>query len=145
MSNSPAVVFDTSVLVSAVLIGGSVPDRAVRHALEHGSVVASPDPLDELAGVLSREKFDRYVDWTKRRAFLEALAERAIVLEPAEPVSACRDPDDDKFLELAVAAAADAIVTGDDDLLVLHPFRGTAILHPDTFLDSFLGFRQGQP
>ena len=47
---------------------------------------------------------------------------------------ACRDPDDDKLLELAVNGAADFIVTGDDDLLVMNPFRGIAIVTPAEFL-----------
>jgi uncharacterized protein len=51
-----------------------------------------------------------------------------------ETVTACRDPKDDKFLELAVNASADIIVTGDEDLLVLHPFRGISILRPADFL-----------
>ena len=49
-------------------------------------------------------------------------------------ITACRDPKDDKFLTLAVAANADYIVTGDDDLLVLHPFRGIQIIKPAEFL-----------
>ncbi len=48
----------------------------------------------------------------------------------------CRDPDDDKFLELALSGDADVIVSGDDDLLVLHPFRGIPILSCDAFLES---------
>ena len=46
----------------------------------------------------------------------------------------CRDPDDDKFLELAVSGNADYLVSGDDDLLALHPFREIPILRPAEFL-----------
>jgi len=59
----------------------------------------------------------------------------------AEPVEiktrirACRDPKDDKFLEVAVDGRADAIVTGDHDLLELHPFHGIAILTPADYLN----------
>jgi predicted nucleic acid-binding protein len=51
------------------------------------------------------------------------------------PVRACRDPRDDKFLEVAVHGRADAIVTGDRDLLDLNPFRGIAILTPAEYLE----------
>ena len=53
---------------------------------------------------------------------------------PAERVTACRDPKDDKFLEIAVAGEADVIVSGDQDLLVLHPFAGIPIVPPNAFL-----------
>ena len=58
-------------------------------------------------------------------------------IEPAERVSACRDPDDDKFLEVAVNGNATHLVTGDADLLALHPFRGVAILTPADFVALF--------
>lgn len=51
----------------------------------------------------------------------------------AETVAACRDPSDDKFLELAVTGRAELIVTGDLDLLVLDPFRGISIVTPGAF------------
>jgi predicted nucleic acid-binding protein len=51
------------------------------------------------------------------------------------PIRACRDPRDDKFLEVAVHGRADAIVTGDKDLLELNPFRGIAILTPSAYLE----------
>ena len=51
-------------------------------------------------------------------------------------VSVCRDPKDDKFLELAVSGAATHIISGDDDLLSLHPFRGVAIISPQDFVSE---------
>ncbi len=51
-----------------------------------------------------------------------------------ERFAACRDPKDDKFLELAVSGRADLILTDDNDLLVLHPFRGITIVGPATFV-----------
>lgn len=49
-------------------------------------------------------------------------------------IAVCRDPKDDKFLELAVSGTATHIITGDDDLLSMHPFRGIAILSPQQLL-----------
>lgn len=51
------------------------------------------------------------------------------------PITACRDPKDDKFLELAVSGRATHIISGDTDLLTLNPFRGIAILPPRAFLE----------
>ncbi len=70
----------------------------------------------------------------EREEFLVALLERALLLEPTEEIHACRDAKDDKFLELAVSGSASCIITGDDDLLVLHRFRNIAIITPAEFL-----------
>ncbi len=48
-------------------------------------------------------------------------------------IKECRDPTDDKFLELAINGAADVIVSGDEDLLVLDIFRGIPIVTPAAF------------
>ena len=52
-----------------------------------------------------------------------------------ERIAECRDPKDDKFLELAVYGSASCLITGDEDLLVLHPFRGIPILSAAQFLE----------
>lgn len=134
MTNKTRFVVDTNTLVSAVLVEGSTPDRALRKARARGVLLVSPDTLDEAAEVLSREKFDRYVSWEPRQEFLEALADQSVVVEPVESITACRDPDDNKFLEVAVEGGAAAIISGDSDLLELDPFRGVAIMEPAAFL-----------
>jgi predicted nucleic acid-binding protein len=63
------------------------------------------------------------------------LAQQAQQVSAVEVVRECRDPKDDKFLELALSAQASCLVTGDQDLLVLHPFRGIPILTPAAFLE----------
>jgi predicted nucleic acid-binding protein len=55
-------------------------------------------------------------------------------VEPSRRITVCRDSNDDRFLDLAVAGRADALVTGDEDLLVLHPFEGIPIVRPVEFL-----------
>ncbi len=136
MSSSPRFVVDTNTLVSAALMEDSTPDRAVRRALRTGTLLSSPDTIDEATNVLSRETFDEYASWKRRRELLEALADQSVVVEPIISIEACRDSDDDKFLELAVEGEADLIISGDRDLLVLHPFKGISILPPADFLDS---------
>jgi predicted nucleic acid-binding protein len=69
-------------------------------------------------------------------AFVEDLALVAVVIELRGNVRACRDPDDDKLLEIAARGGADCIVTGDQGLLILNPFHGIAILTPADFMQA---------
>ncbi|HXR39637.1 MAG TPA: putative toxin-antitoxin system toxin component, PIN family [Terracidiphilus sp.] len=139
MSGIGRVVFDTSTLVSAALRSGSVPHQALLKAFASCDVCASGETLAELELVLDRVKFDRYLDRESRRAFV-ALIRRNVylfVIKAAELAAVqppCRDPRDDQFLALALAAEADAIVSNDEDMLVLHPWRGIPILTPADFL-----------
>jgi len=129
-------IFDTNTIVSAFLFGESTPARALETARERGSLLLSDETAGELSEVLDRDKFDDYVQRETRREFLIALVEEATFVDPTEQIQQCRDPDDDKFLELAAAGGATAIVSGDDDLLVLDPFRNCPILTAKAFLRS---------
>jgi putative PIN family toxin of toxin-antitoxin system len=100
-----------------------------------GQLLISAATITELDDVLRRPKFDEYVSEAQRLEFLATLIERAEAITVVDVVMECRDPDDDKFLELAVSGKATHIVTGDADLLALHPFRGIAIVRPQSFLD----------
>ena len=92
--------------------------------------------MDEFADVLRRSKYDRYATLAKRNEFLRVLVKRSAFVEPEEEIRACRDPKDNKFLELAVSGEAQCIVTGDADLLILHPFRGIDIKTSADFLED---------
>ena len=135
MRSSRGYVFDTNTLVSAALFEGGKPGRAFRHALKSGTILPSQPTFEEIDEVLAREKFDDYLTLEERAAFIEALVERSRFANPTEEVQACQDPDDDKFLELAVSESAECIVSGDADLLVLSPFRGIPIMRPADFLE----------
>lgn len=139
MSSSTRYVFDTNTLVSAMLFEYSTPGQAFRRALKQGEVLISPAALEELAEVLQREKFDRYVTAAEREEFLEAFVERATFLEPVEEIRICRDTKDDKFLELAVSGGAAYLISGDNDLRSLTPFRGIAIVMASEFLAATSG------
>ena len=89
----------------------------------------------ELADVLSRAKFDRYVSINERQEFLRLFDRITDRVEVVRVIRACRDQRDDKFLELAVEGTADLLVTGDTDLLALDPFQGISIVTPGRFLD----------
>ncbi len=88
----------------------------------------------ELAETLARPKFDPYVSRPDRQKFFELFARVAEWVPVTTTIRRCRDPKDDKFLELAVDGKADWIITGDKDLLELSPFRSTSILTPSAGL-----------
>ena len=127
-------VFDTNVLVSALLLKTSVPRQAFDRARAHGRFMISWPTLAELHEVLSRPRFDKYVYEDERLQFLAAFVRDAVLVEIVEMVTDCRDPKDNKFLEVAVNGHATVLVSGDDDLLTLHPFRGIPVLTPQAFL-----------
>ncbi len=122
------IVVDTNVLVSRLLLPESVPGRAVRKVIDVARLLLSEATLAELARVLARAKFDRYVTVAERQGFLRRLGTIAVLVPIVHTIRASRDPGDDKFLELAVNGAAQRIVTGDADLLALDPFRGIGIV-----------------
>lgn len=105
-------------------------------ATDSGTVLISDATLGELADVLSRPKFDRYVSVNERQDFLRLLHRVAEPVVVVDLVRACRDPKGDKFLELASNGLADVIISGDQDLLAMHPFRGIPVLTPAAFLGS---------
>jgi putative PIN family toxin of toxin-antitoxin system len=127
-------VIDTNVLVSAVIFPSSVPRQAVRKALHHGIPLFSDSTLNELKTVLFRSKIDRYVTREERAVFLAQLESVAEMVPTVQIVRECRDPKDDKFLEVALNGRADVIITGDTDLLEMHPWRDAGILSPKNFL-----------
>jgi putative PIN family toxin of toxin-antitoxin system len=134
MSRKARYVFDTNVIVSSLLFEKGNPSKAFRYALKHGEVLLSVELLEELSDVLGREKFDRFVTSEERDEFLETFVERAMLVEVIERVQECRDPRDDKILELALNGQAEYIVSGDKDLLVLNPFRTVKIITAEEFL-----------
>ena len=139
MSRNRRVVLDTSTLVSAALFTGSLPDQALSKALESFDLCVSIETLAELEQVLDREKFDRYRELELRRAFVKTIRRRSLLfavdrdcLSAIDPP--CRDAKDHQFLALVMAAEADLLVSSDEDLLVLHPWRGIPIIMPAEFL-----------
>jgi hypothetical protein len=129
-------VFDTNVIVSALLIKKSVARDSLDKARELGAILLSIDVIEELYDVLNRPAFDRYIDEEDRIRFLNLLVKEATLVDITERVRECRDPKDDKFLELAVNGKADCIISGDNDLKVLNPFREIEIVSPREFVEA---------
>jgi hypothetical protein len=133
------VVVDTSTLVSAALRIGSIPHQALLEALATCDICASAETLEELERVLDREKFDRYLDRASRLEFV-ALIRRHVHLFAVQDADLdavqppCRDPKDSQFLALALAAEVNMLVSSDEDLLVMNPWRGIEIMTPAEFV-----------
>ena len=135
--NNFRIVIDTNVVISALIFGSSSSMKAFTLAKLRGTILISNDVLSELINVLSRSKFDRYITSEIREDFLASLILEAEIVRITEKITACRDPKDNKFLELAISGYADYLLTGDQDLLVLHPFRNLQIITVSTFLNYF--------
>jgi putative PIN family toxin of toxin-antitoxin system len=135
----PRVIIDTGVMVSRILRPDPVPAQAVALAERKTALIVSEETLAELIAVLTRPKFAKFVDMTDVKDIVEAYAGLAEIVPVSAHVTVCRDPDDNKFLALAMTAGADMIVTGDDDLLALHRFEQTKIITPRDF---FAGFQE---
>ena len=128
------IVVDTNVFVSAIIFPSSVPRQVVDHALDQDVLLLSEATMSELTGILSRTKFNHYVSREERLLFLAQIGSVAEFVPIIRLVRECRDPKDDKFLEVALNGRADVIITGDADLLALHPWRGIEILSPTDYL-----------
>lgn len=132
------LVLDTNTLVSRMLLPRGTAGRAVDKALAAGILLASEATLNELAEVLSRPKFDRYVSHEDRRRFLELLGGVVRLVSVRHRIQVCRDPKDDMLLHVALNGEAQWLITGDQDLLALAPgflqSHGLHILAPAHYL-----------
>ena len=134
MTSDPRVVLDTNVAVSAALLRQSTPRQALDLVLDQGVLLVSVATLAELNEVIARPRFLRYLREEERLEFLGELVRASELVQVSVQLRACRDPKDDKFLELAVSGGATHIISGDNDLLSMNPFRGVSIVSPQDFV-----------
>jgi putative PIN family toxin of toxin-antitoxin system len=131
-------VFDTNSLISSALIANSTNWQALDKAIDLGVIVLSNKTIEELIEVLFRQKFDKYFQNDNERwSIINKIETNSKLFASDITITDCRDPKDNKFLELAISANASCIITGDKDLLVLHPFRGIPILNAVDFINNF--------
>lgn len=127
---------DTNIFISAVLSGTSPPAKVVEFIFSNEAFfVFSNETSAELVEVFQRKKFDRYSTQEDRTTFLEKILNASQSYTIHNPVEICRDPKDNKFLDVALASNAEFIITGDEDLLVLESIGQTAIITPKAFID----------
>jgi uncharacterized protein len=132
------VVFDTSSLLAVCIYPDREPAQIFRLALLHCELVATAQTLAELALVLGRPKFDTWRPQQQRMAWLQHYAANVVEVQPKSQVTDCRDPKDNKFLDAALAASADVIVSSDNDLLVLQPYGDIDVLNLQEFRQKYL-------
>ncbi len=128
------IVIDTNVIISAILFNNSPPGKAVKLANKLGQILLSEVIFQERQKTITRKKFDRYLSYDSRRQILSKLLLDSELVEITETITICRDPKDNKFLDVAVSGQADLIITGDQDLLILNPFRAIEIITVNEFL-----------
>jgi len=124
-------VLDTNVLLSGILFGG-IPSKLLDLWCRGVFALAmSPELLAELISKL-RFKFDFPADLICE--WEQLFSEKTIHVLPDYTTKVCRDPDDDKFLDVSLAAKSTYLVTGDEDLLCLKRYQNVRILKPTEFL-----------
>src|ERR1041384_8184755 len=128
------VVADTNVLVSRPILPESISAQKMRRGELESVLLFSDETRIELADVLARSSFDRYISRQNRERFVLELCGLVEFVPIIQTVRECRDPEDDKILEVALNGRADVIITGDDDLLAMHPWREIAIVTPAEYL-----------
>jgi uncharacterized protein len=120
------VVFDTNVLVAALVFPGGQGEAALSRIVEErDQLVLSKPILDELLGVLAR-KFSRDAEELAHVAVF--LGELATTVKPARRLKVLKDDPDNRILECAVAGRAELVVTGDRALLALAEYRGVRVV-----------------
>jgi putative PIN family toxin of toxin-antitoxin system len=130
-------VVDTNILVRAVIRPtGTVGPVLLRLRQGDYTLLYAQSLLEELIDVLNRPRIrDKYrLTDQDIQTVVSLILLRGEAVVPQERITACRDSKDNKFLDVAVAGKADVVVSGDQDLLVLHPFRDIPILPPAAFL-----------
>lgn len=131
------IVLDTNILISGLVLSSSKPQQIFDYVTENQILLISEATFAEIFQTFIRPKFDKYLSIEKRLAFIATLRQKAEIIDILEVITDCRDPKDNKFLELAVSGKANFIVTGDKDLLVLNPFRNIEIITANEFLTRF--------
>jgi putative PIN family toxin of toxin-antitoxin system len=125
------------VVISAALKTAGTSDLALLTARFHGTLALSRAVYAEYDDVLHRPKFEQKFGQGRIREVVDLLVLAARWEEPLEQVTDCRDPKDNCYLALAAEAGAECIISGDQDLLVLNPWRNIEILSPAEFVTPY--------
>ncbi|MBF2056543.1 MAG: putative toxin-antitoxin system toxin component, PIN family [Cyanobacterium sp. T60_A2020_053] len=134
INSSLRLVLDTNILISSILFPNSIPAQVLRGENE-GIILYSTDTLTELLSVLSRDKFSKYIEPKEINGLSERIKINWYCISIMQRVNLCRDEKDNKFIDLALNGRASYLITGDNDLLVLHPLGDISILNPRDFWD----------
>ncbi|MEH2355329.1 putative toxin-antitoxin system toxin component, PIN family [Nostoc sp.] len=117
--NHKLLVIDTNVLLSAALSPNGTARKALEKVYKEFKIAQSDETYQELNTRIYKPKFDKYISDEDRQDFLDIVKKYSKFIEIKSQINTCRDPDDNKFLELAKDANAEFLITGDQDLLSL--------------------------
>ncbi|MDH2926067.1 putative toxin-antitoxin system toxin component, PIN family [Lonepinella koalarum] len=136
MLRNNRIVIDTNILINAAIFPHSVPNQVLQKALQYYQVFVSQQTLNEFIEVIRRPKFSRYFNSVvEREHFIQFFSKAVEQIEITKTITDCQDPKDNKFLEIAIAANARLLVTGDKkDLLSMNPYRHLSIITATEFL-----------
>jgi putative PIN family toxin of toxin-antitoxin system len=126
------------VLVSAILSPASISAKILNWGEDNGVILYSTATLTEVLSVLGRSKFSKYIDHDDIDGLSIRIKTVWLFVEILNQVQLCRDPKDDKFIDLALNGEASHLITGDSDLLVLNPIQNTLVIKPRTFWDEII-------
>ncbi len=131
------IVLDTNIVLSAAISPSGAPGKALDLAFAKFKPVYSRDTIVELSEKLNGEKFAKWISTADRLALLAFVLREAALIHPVDPVAMLRDPNDDKFVALALAAGAPWIITGDKAFLGVSRIRDIGILSCADFIRRF--------
>ncbi len=118
--NHKLIVIDTNVLLSAALSPNGTARKALDKVYKEFKIAQSDETYQELNTRIYKPKFDKYISDEDRQDFLDIVKKYSQFIEIKSQINTCRDPDDNKLLELAKDANAEFLITGDQDLLSLN-------------------------
>jgi uncharacterized protein len=134
--NPKFIVIDTNIFISAALSPNGTAYQAFVKAINNFTVVQNEETYQEIAQRIYKAKFDKYISDERRELFLNMIKNKSCFIKKTSQITVCRDPDDNKFLELALDSNADFLLTGDKDLLSLKSLLEykNIIISPSDFL-----------
>ena len=136
--SKPRCVFDTNVLISAGLSPQGTPQRALSWVVRRGLLLLSAATLGEFSSrFIPREKFDRYLSPSDRVRFVARIEGAAEMVVVTTRLAVCADPDDDRFVELAVDGRVDCLATGNARHFPAE-HGGVPVLTPAAFAERYL-------
>lgn len=146
MPGKPHIIFDTNALISAAILPKSVSRQAFAFALEHHQLIVSRATWQEFSEKIAKPSLARYFPSEDARLDFVLFVNRAVKhIKTTSTVIDCIDPDDNRFLELALDGKAPIIVSGDTHLLSLNGWRNIRILNTGVFVREFVSTPPPQP
>lgn len=135
--NLKLIVVDTNILISAILSPDGTARKALDKVYNQFKIAQSEQTYQELKTRINKPKFDKYISDEERKDFLNTVLKKSQFIKVKSKITDCRDPEDNKFLELSIDAKSLFLITGDKDLLVLKSLEEyqDLIITPREFID----------